>query len=61
MHSALPCPLGGWTQLEAALSLRLFQPRSTLIEEISGSSLSRGMERRVWPFDLTHGAKTNCR
>lgn len=34
---------------------------STLIEEISGSSLSRGMDRRVWPFDLTHGVKTNCR
>ena len=35
-------------------------PCSTLIEEISGSSLSRGMARRVWPFDLAHGAKTNC-
>ncbi|KAI7844630.1 hypothetical protein COHA_001720 [Chlorella ohadii] len=43
------------------LAANKFLYDSTLIEEISGSSLSRGMGRRVWPFDLAHGAKTNCR
>ncbi len=45
----------------ASHAVAFAQTCSTLIEEISGSSLSRGMGRRVWPFDLAHGAKTNCR
>ncbi|PRW59662.1 polysaccharide deacetylase [Chlorella sorokiniana] len=43
------------------LAANKFLYDSTLIEEVAGSSLSRGMSRRVWPFDLAHGAKTNCR
>lgn len=35
-------------------------PCSTLIEEGSGKSLTRGMGSRVWPWDMTNGIPIAC-
>lgn len=35
--------------------------RSSLIEEGTGSSVSRGMAARLWPWDMAHGIPVNCR
>lgn len=33
---------------------------SSLVEEVTGASLSRGVDQRVWPFDMADGVKMNC-
>jgi len=33
---------------------------SSLIEETTGASVSRGLAERLWPFDLANGSPINC-
>lgn len=35
-------------------------PRSSLIEEGMGESLTQGMGRRLWPYDMGKGIPQNC-
>jgi hypothetical protein len=34
--------------------------RSSILEEVSGQSLSGGAGARVWPFSLDFGIPVNC-